>query len=135
MSELYRPAFLGESKPLLAFGFPFEDACLKYVEQYGAAKIYILASPSLSRTTTAVERLHRCLDGKVVKTRMGVGAHTPFSDVLDIIHDVRKMEADFLVTLGGGSLTDAAKIVAMVSIRTQRSEPKPRLTKLNSGSS
>ena len=38
--------------------------------------------------------------------------HTLWSEVLAIVHAARSAEADLLVTLGGGTLTDAAKIVS-----------------------
>ena len=40
--------------------------------------------------------------------------HTLWSEILEITRDARRLEVDLIVTLGGGSLTDAAKVVAMV---------------------
>jgi len=39
--------------------------------------------------------------------------HTLWSECLEVTEDCRKLNADLLVTLGAGSLTDAAKIVAL----------------------
>lgn len=41
-------------------------------------------------------------------------SHTLWSEVLEIVHDARRVEADLLLTLGAGSLTDGAKVVALV---------------------
>ena len=40
--------------------------------------------------------------------------HTPYSEVLEIVEDVKKTGADCILTLGGGSLIDGAKAVAFV---------------------
>ena len=44
-------------------------------------------------------------------------SHTFISEVLEIVQDAGKVEGgvDLIVTMGGGSLTDAGKIVALVS--------------------
>jgi maleylacetate reductase len=41
-----------------------------------------------------------------------IGAHTPRGDVVDAANAVREAGADLIATLGGGSVTDAAKMVA-----------------------
>ncbi|KAK9591108.1 hypothetical protein V6Z92_004184 [Aspergillus fumigatus] len=40
-------------------------------------------------------------------------SHTLWSEVLEIVHNARRVEADLLLTLGAGSLTDGAKVVAL----------------------
>jgi alcohol dehydrogenase class IV len=42
-------------------------------------------------------------------------SHTLWSEVLEIVEDARNVQADLLLTLGAGSLTDGAKIIALVS--------------------
>ena len=44
--------------------------------------------------------------------------HTFMSEVLEIVEDARELDADLIVTLGGGSLIDAAKVVAFVRLST-----------------
>jgi alcohol dehydrogenase class IV len=34
--------------------------------------------------------------------------------VLEVVEECRRVKADLLITIGGGSLTDAAKLVALV---------------------
>jgi alcohol dehydrogenase class IV len=48
--------------------------------------------------------------------------HTLWSEILEIVAEARSSKADLLLTLGAGSLTDAAKIVSLVGIPTERVE-------------
>ena len=41
--------------------------------------------------------------------------HVLMSEVLEVIEDVRRVDANVIVTLGGGSLIDGAKAIAFVS--------------------
>jgi alcohol dehydrogenase class IV len=77
--------------------------------------VYIIASRTLSNNTDALQRLQDALDEKVAGVRVGMKSHTYWSEVLEVTRACRKCEADLIVTLGGGSLTDAAKIVSLVS--------------------
>ena len=70
-----------------------------------------MSSKSLSINTTALTRLQQALGEKVAGTRIGIGAHTPIADIIDILHEVKDLGIDCLITLGAGSLTDGAKLV------------------------
>ena len=63
------------------------------------------------------------MGAKAVGTRHGMTPHTLWSEVLEIVQDAKDVEADLLVTLGAGSLTDAAKIIALVSHAFDLSPP------------
>lgn len=76
-------------------------------------RVYIIASGSLAKNG-ALGELQRALGSKVAGTRVGMKGHTMMSEVLEIIHDARKVGADLLVTLGGGTLSDGAKLVSFV---------------------
>jgi alcohol dehydrogenase class IV len=114
--ETYRPAWEG-SKTYVSYGFPFPEACNKHViETFKASKVYIIASNSLSCNTDHVERLREALGDKVVGTRYGMKPHTLWSEILEVVQDASSVGADLLVTLGAGSLTDGAKIIALVRL-------------------
>jgi alcohol dehydrogenase class IV len=53
---------------------------------------------------------------KVVGRRIGMQSHTLWSEVLEIVEEARSAQVDLLLTLGAGSLTDGAKIIALVSL-------------------
>ena len=114
-NEVYRPAWEG-SPAYISHGLPFPEACTKHVANtFQACRVYIIASGSLSRNTDHVQRLQRALGDKVVGTRYGMQPHTLWSEILQIAQDAGEKKADLLVTLGAGSLTDGAKIIATVS--------------------
>ena len=121
--ETYRPVFAGDKSQefasYISYGLAYPEACVKHVlKTFHAARVYILASGSLSRNTDAVDKLIHKLNQEVgeqtvVGVKNGIRSHTYFSDVLDIVSEAEDCGADCLVTLGAGSLTDAAKVVAV----------------------
>lgn len=114
-TETYRPAFPPSEKPSISYGLPFEVACAQHITSiFNSSRVYIIVSNSISKTD-AFTRLEKTLEGKVVGVRKGIRPHTPYDDVLEVVRQVREVEADLIVTLGAGSLTDGAKVVAFVS--------------------
>ena len=61
-----------------------------------------------------MERLQNALGDKVVGVRRGMTPHTLWSEILEVTKAAVDADADLLVTLGAGSLTDGAKIIATV---------------------
>jgi alcohol dehydrogenase class IV len=118
MPETVRPAFADRPRPLLSYGIPFPAAAAHHIaDTFKASKVYIICSGSLARNTDALDRLTAALGPqKVVGRRIGMQSHTLWSEVLEIVHDARRAEADLLLTLGAGSLTDGAKVVALVCL-------------------
>lgn len=114
--ETCHPAFPDAEEPLISYGLPFPETCRKHInEKFHASKIYIICSGSLARNTSNLQDLQHALSGKVAGVRIGLKPHTFISEVLQIVEDARKVDADLIITLGGGSLIDAAKAVAFVS--------------------
>jgi len=115
-TETYRQAFPDSKVPYISYGLPFPETCGKHVQDtFKASRAYIIASKSLSTNTNALERLETALGSKVVGKRIGMTSHTLWSECLEVTEDARKLDADLLITLGAGSLTDAAKIVSLVN--------------------
>ncbi|KAI1739796.1 putative Fe-containing alcohol dehydrogenase [Xylaria scruposa] len=105
------PAF-----PLLAHGAPFTTSLLSHIINNDtiipSEKIYVIASASLAKNTPHLKTLKDALGARLAGLRVGMRPHTFWSEVLEVIDDVLRTGADCVVTLGAGSLTDAAKIVA-----------------------
>ncbi|BCR97729.1 iron-containing alcohol dehydrogenase [Aspergillus luchuensis] len=129
MTETLRPAFADRPRPLLSYGIPFPTAAAHHItDLFHASKIYILCSASLAHNTDALDRLTRALGpDKIAGTRIGMQSHTLWSEVLEVVRDAQAAEADLLITLGGGSLTDAAKVVAL-AISNNTTTPDTLLT-------
>ena len=113
--ETYRSAFPDHPKASYAhvsYGLPFSECCAKHIhDTFKASKAYILASTSLSKQRKHVQNLETALAFDQVGTWTGVRPHTPWDDLIPVINDMREKEADCLITLGGGSLTDGAKVI------------------------
>ena len=97
----------------VVFGKPFAEALAQEVDRLEARAVFILASGTLARTTDTVDRLRHILGNRVAGVCAKIGAHTPRLDVVAAANAARDAGADLLVTLGGGSVTDAAKMVGL----------------------
>jgi maleylacetate reductase len=95
------------------FGKPYVEALAQEVDRVEARAVFILASGTLERGTDAVDRLREMLGNRLAGVCAKIGAHTPRTDVVAAANAAREAGADLIVTLGGGSVTDAAKMVAL----------------------
>lgn len=113
--ETFRPAFPNREHPRISYGLSFPEAIANHVSStFDAPRAYILSSGSLSEDTDALVRLQSALGDKVVGTCIGLRSHTMWSEVIQVAREAKALGADLLITLGAGSLTDAAKIIAFV---------------------
>ena len=96
----------------VVYGRPFAEALREQVEQSGANSVFLLASGTLNRDTDMVGQVRQALGNRLAGIFARIGAHTPRVDVVAAANAARDAGADLLVTLGGGSVTDAAKMVA-----------------------
>lgn len=120
VQETLHHAFANDQGPFISYGLPFPEACRKHVadERFRAFRVYIICSGSLAKDTSNLKDLQQVLGHKVAGVRIGMKPHTFMSEVLEIVEDARELDADLIVTLGGGSLIDAAKVVAFVRLST-----------------
>ena len=95
------------------FGRGFEEGLAEERARLGAGRVFLIAGGTLSRETDFVARAQAALGGHLAGTWTRIGAHTPRLDVVAAANAARDAGADLLVTLGGGSVTDAAKMVGM----------------------
>src|SRR4051794_39852135 len=97
----------------VVFGKPFAKALAQQVDQFDARAVFVLASGTLARTTDTTNQLREALGNRMAGIHAKIGAHTPRTDVVDAANAAREAGADLLVTIGGGSVTDAAKMVGL----------------------
>lgn len=111
--EVFGPTIEADGKdlsiPKISYGLPFDKAVVQHVAPN--AKVYVLASKTLSEKTNSLDRLKTALGARVNGVRVGMTPHTMFQECLEVTDEARKVEADTIVTLGAGSLSDAAKFV------------------------
>jgi maleylacetate reductase len=97
----------------IIYGKPFTDALAPEIERLSAHAVYVLASGTLARDTDVVERLRAMLGNRLAGVSAKIGAHTPRTDVVAAANAARQAGADLIITIGGGSVTDAAKMVGL----------------------
>jgi len=95
------------------YGRPFAEVIREEVERADAHAVFVLASGTLERETDLVAQLRTTLGNRFAGLCAKIGSHTPRVDCVAAANAARAVGADLIVTLGGGSVTDAAKIVAM----------------------
>ena len=95
------------------YGRPLAEVLGDEVERLEAHAVYVLASGSLDRNTDVVTTIRRVLGNRCAGVAAKIGAHTPRTDVVATANAAREAGADLLLTIGGGSITDAAKMVGL----------------------
>ncbi len=83
----------------------------KAIEGGSRERAFVIASASVERETPLVSDTVAALGDAHVGTHVGIGQHGPRSSVEDAIRKATESEADVLVSIGGGSVIDAAKFV------------------------
>jgi maleylacetate reductase len=92
---------------------PFDAAIAEEVERTGARRAFLLVGSTLSRETDSVDRIRRQLKDRLAGQCDRMGAHTPIDQVVDAANQARKVEADLIITVGGGSVTDGGKLIVL----------------------
>ncbi|KAK4184434.1 Dehydroquinate synthase-like protein [Podospora australis] len=99
--------------PHVSIGLPFDKACAHHATHtFHAKRIYIIVSSSISKTGAFTPLKAALGDDNIAGVRYGIRQHVPWPDVLEVAADLRRLDADLIVTLGAGSLTDGAKVAA-----------------------
>src|SRR5687768_4612081 len=95
-------------------GTPFEEAVAEEAERAGARRVFLMLGGTIARETDWAERLARRLgNGRLAGRWDRMGSHTPRADVVAATNAAREAGTDLVVTLGGGSVTDAGKMVRL----------------------
>ena len=97
----------------VVYGIPLAEALADEIRQLDARAVYVMASGTLARQTDVVDRVRHVLGNRLAGLCTRIGAHTPRIDVVAAANEARAARADLLLTVGGGSVTDAAKMVGL----------------------
>ena len=97
----------------VVFGRPASEVIVEQMERLGAARAFLMVSGTLNRETSVISDIRRALGSRGVAIFDAMPAHTPRSAVIAAANQARAAEADLIVTVGGGSITDGAKAVQL----------------------
>src|SRR5215475_12169435 len=97
----------------VVYGKPAAATVSELVKRDGAERVFLMVSGTLNRQTDEIDKLRRALGNHCVGTFDRMPAHTPRAAVIAAAEQAREARADLIVTLGGGSTTDAAKAVQL----------------------
>jgi maleylacetate reductase len=93
------------------FGQPAAPAIAELAKD--AQRVFLMVSGTLNRETDEIEKVRRALGNRCVGVFDKMPPHTPRSAVIAAAEQAREARADLIVTIGGGSITDAAKAVQL----------------------
>ena len=97
----------------VVFGEPAAAAVAGIAERLEAKRVLVMASATLDRSGDGVAAVRGALGQRLAGQYQGMPAHSPRAAVLDATRQARAAGVDLIVTVGGGSLTDAAKAVRL----------------------
>jgi maleylacetate reductase len=121
----------------VVFGKSAAEAVAAQAQRLGATRVFLMVSNSLNRNTDEIEKVRRALGNRCAGVFDRMQPHTPRSSVIAATEAARAAQADLIVTIGGGSITDGAKAVQMClanDIRTAEDIDRLRPVKAADGS-
>jgi maleylacetate reductase len=97
----------------LIYGQPAASALAAEVERLGAKRVFLVVSGTMNRTTDEVDKLRRALGERYAGSYDKVPPFNPRSAVLEAAELARAAGTDLVVTFGGGSVTEAGKVLRL----------------------
>ncbi len=89
------------------------DALAEEVAVLGAERVFLLVSTTLRQKTNEISEIEDALGDRIAAVHDGIAPHGPRTDVLKAIEAARAVDTDLVITVGGGSVTDAGKVIAL----------------------
>ncbi len=97
----------------VVYGIPLAEALAEEIRLRESRAVYVMASGTLARETGVIDAVRDVLGNRLAGVCAKIGAHTPRADVVAAANEARAAKADLVLTVGGGSVTDAAKMVGL----------------------
>ena len=95
------------------FGQAAASSIAKEANRLDAKRVFLLTSRTINITTDEVEKIKQALGDRFVGLHDHMPAHSPRDSVVACANAAREAGTDLLVTVGGGSVTDGGKAVAI----------------------
>ena len=105
----------------VVFGKPAAEAIVGQMDRLSAQRAFLMVSGTLNTTTDEIEKIRHALGSRCVGVFDGMPPHTPRDAVVEATRQARAAQADLIVTVGGGSITDGAKAVQICLANNVRS--------------
>jgi len=97
----------------VVFGQPAAPAIVAQLDRLGASRAFLMVSGTLNRETDEIGRIRHALGSRCAGLFDAMPPHTPREAVIAASEAARAANADLIVTVGGGSITDGAKAVQL----------------------
>ena len=97
----------------VVFGRPAAEAIVEQMDRLRAGRAFLMVSGTLNRETDEIAKIRKALGSRCVATFDAMPPHTPREAVIAATAQARAANADLIVTVGGGSITDGAKAVQL----------------------
>jgi maleylacetate reductase len=86
---------------------------LEQVQHLGSQRVFLIASATLQHETPVIAEFIEALGSFFAGCYVGIPPHVPADSVIECAAKAREANADLIVTIGGGSVTDAGKVAAL----------------------
>ncbi|GAB4142777.1 MAG: iron-containing alcohol dehydrogenase [Sphingomonadales bacterium] len=93
------------------YGKPAAEAIAEEAAGRDARRVFLLVSQHLDSKTDEIATIRAALGDRWAASHHGIRPHVPQSDIVTAAAKARAVDADLIVTIGGGSVTDAGKIL------------------------
>jgi maleylacetate reductase len=95
----------------IVYGQPAAQALRAEAERLQANRVFLIVSGTMNRTTNEVAKVREALGNRYAGLYDRMPPHTPRDAVLEAARAARAVDTDLIVTFGGGSVTDAGKVL------------------------
>jgi maleylacetate reductase len=97
----------------VVFGRPAAATILEQMDRVRSERAFLMVSGTLNRQTDEIAKIQQALGSRCAGVFDAMPAHTPREAVIAAANAAREANADLIVTVGGGSITDGAKAVQL----------------------
>lgn len=95
------------------FGQAAAESLKRELDLTGAKRVLLVVNRSLLHGRDLLDQVITSIVDRLVGTPVAIGAHTPGSDIMEVVDAARRNAVDLLVAVGGGSVIDGAKIATV----------------------
>ena len=97
----------------VVFGRPCAEALAEEAKRIEATRLFLIVSKTLDAETDHIDLIRKALGVRYAGSCSGIPSHTPRDAIIEAAARARAANADLIVTYGGGSVTDAGKMVQL----------------------